>query len=653
MKLTRSWLENYIDIPFSTDELCHHLTMAGLEVDEILSIDEDHIIDIDLTPNRADCLSVKGVARELTSINGKYKYKISEKNKNLDTTCELLEFKFNIIEKNICPRYGLMYLKNIKPHFDMPKYIEKRLNDIGINSINPFVDILNYIMIDIGQPMHAYDADKIKGEISVRFAKKNESFKALDGNEYKLTEDNVVVADSNGVISLAGIIGSQHCSITKETKNIIVESAFFQPSAMANKARKLKLQTESSQRFERGVDYNLPKKAFIELQSIIFKNKICDFSDFNFSDCEDYLPKQKQVKIEFNKIRKVIGVDLKDEDIEKLLLSIGCDYNKKSQIATNPSYRFDLSIHADYIEEIARIYGYDNIPIVSEKINIEPSKQYPPFKMINTIKNYLYNNGYYECINYSFVNDDSLENFNWKHEEFNLHRKITNYMSLEQNKLRSNLASSLIKNIEFNNNVNSEKSYRFYEISSVFSEKLEQVLTCVVNGDKEDENWSSKKQKFDKYDLTTVVEDLGKFFGVDKSKLDYVIKDIYYNKKQYLVLTLSISALIKAKKKIQEEKFINYSKLPYIRRDLSFLIDVTVRYEAILKLVEEINVHSLKKILLFDLYVGKNIPTKLKSLGMGFIFQDELKTLTNEEADKHIEKILKSLKSKFKIELRK
>ena len=153
--------------------------------------------------------------------------------------------------------------------------------------------------------------------------------------------------------------------------------------------------------------------------------------------------------------------------------------------------------------------------------------------------------------------------------------------------------------------------------------------------------------------MTTVVEDLGKFFGVDKSKLDYVIKDIYYNKKQYLVLTLSISALIKAKKKIQEEKFINYSKLPYIRRDLSFLIDVTVRYEAILKLVEEINVHSLKKILLFDLYLGKNIPTELKSLGMGFIFQDELKTLTNEEADKHIEKILKSLKSKFKIELRK
>ena len=347
MKLTRSWLENYIDIPFNTDELCHHLTMAGLEVDEILSIDEDYVIDIDLTPNRSDCLSVKGVARELASINAKYKYKISGKNKTIDAPFEKLEFKFNIIEKNICPSYGLMYLKNIKPQCVTPKYIEKRLNDIGINLINPFVDILNYIMIDIGQPMHAYDADKIHGEILVRFAKKNESFEALDGNEYKLAEDNIVIADSSGVISLAGIIGSSHCSVTEETKNIIIESAFFQPNAMANKARKLKLQTESSQRFERGVDYNLPKKALIELQSIILKNKICDFSDFNFVDYEDSLPEPKQVKIEFNKIRKVIGIDLKDKDIEKLLLSIGCDYNKKTQIATNPSYRFDLSIHAD------------------------------------------------------------------------------------------------------------------------------------------------------------------------------------------------------------------------------------------------------------------------------------------------------------------
>jgi phenylalanyl-tRNA synthetase beta chain len=246
-----------------------------------------------------------------------------------------------------------------------------------------------------------------------------------------------------------------------------------------------------------------------------------------------------------------------------------------------------------------------------------------------------------------------LENFDWKNEEFNEHHKITNYMSVEQNKLRSNLASSLIKNIEFNNNMNSENSYRFYEISNVFGEKVEQILTCVVNGDKEDENWASKKQKFDKYDMTTIVEDLSKSFGVNKNKLNYVIKDIFYNKKSYIVLTLSISELIKAKQGIQEEKFTNYSKLPYIRRDLSFLIDVTVRYESILKLIEETNVHSLKKILLFDLYVGKNIPIDLKSLGMGFIFQDEIKTLTHEEADKHIEKILRALNDKFKIELRK
>ncbi|MDB2461290.1 phenylalanine--tRNA ligase subunit beta, partial [Gammaproteobacteria bacterium] len=482
MKLTRSWLENYIDIPFSTDELCHHLTMAGLEVDEVLSIGKDHIIDIDLTPNRSDCLSLKGIARELNCINKQYKYKLDEKSIDINTTCEQKEFKLNITEKDICPRYGFMYLKNIRQSCVTPKYIVKRLEDIGINSIHPLVDILNYIMIDIGQPMHAYDADKIKGEVSVRFAKKNESFEALDGNEYKLAEDNIVVADSSGIISLAGIIGSNNCSVTEITENIIIESAFFEPNAIANKARKLKLQTESSQRFERGVDYNLPKEALLELQSIVFKNKICEFSDFNFLEYKDLLPKQKEVKIQFDKIRKVIGIDLKDENIEKLLLSLGCDYNKKTNIVVNPSHRFDLSIHADYIEEIARIYGYDNIPVTSERINIEPSKPYEPFHIINNIKKYMYDNGYSECINYSFVNDDSLENFNWKNEEFNVHHKIKNYMSAEQSKLRSNLAASLIKNIEFNNNMNSENSYRFYEISNVFSEKIEQVLTCVVNG---------------------------------------------------------------------------------------------------------------------------------------------------------------------------
>lgn len=653
MKLTRSWLENYIDIPFSTDELCHHLTMAGLEVDEVLPISKDYIIDVDLTPNRSDCLSVKGIARELSCINKQYKYKLDEKSKGINPTCEQIDFKFNIVEKNICPSYGFMYLKNLKPSCVTPKYIVKRLNDIGINLVHPLVDILNYIMIDIGQPMHAYDADKVKGEITVRFAKKNESFEALDGNKYKLSEDNIVVADSSGIISLAGIIGSNNCSVSETTKNIIIESAFFEPNAIANKARKLKLQTESSQRFERGVDYNLPKKALIELQCIILENKICDFSNFHFLDYKNLLPKQKEVKIEFDKIRKVIGIDLKDENIEKLLLSLGCDYNKKTHTVINPSYRFDLSIHADYIEEIARIYGYDNIPVVSERINIKPSKPYQPFHIINTIKKYLYDNGYSECINYSFVNNDFLENFDWKNEEFNEHHKITNYMSVEQNKLRSNLASSLIKNIEFNNNVNSENSYRFYEISNVFGEKVEQILTCVVSGDKEDENWASNKQKFDKYDMTTIVEDLSKSFGVNKNKLNYVIKDIFYNKKSYIVLTLSISELIKEKQGIKEEKFTNYSKLPYIRRDLSFLIDVTVRYKSILKLIEETNVHSLKKILLFDLYVGKNIPIDLKSLGMGFIFQDEIKTLTHEEADKHIEKILRALNDKFKIELRK
>jgi phenylalanyl-tRNA synthetase beta chain len=218
--------------------------------------------------------------------------------------------------------------------------------------------------------MHAYDADKISGDISIRYAKQNESFKALDGIEYKLTSENIVVSDSKNIISLAGIIGSQDSAVTRKTKNIIIESAFFNPKLLANKARKLKLQTESSHRFERGVDFELPNKALNRLIDIIYEIKICEFSDINIIEDVTLLPGSSEVELNFEKIRSQIGINIQDTEIIELLLSIGCKYNKKNNSVMNPSYRYDLSIHADYVEEVARLYGYDNIPVSSEKLNI-------------------------------------------------------------------------------------------------------------------------------------------------------------------------------------------------------------------------------------------------------------------------------------------
>ena len=654
MKLTRSWLEDYIEIPYSTDEMCHHLTMAGLEVDDVFESENDFIIDIDLTPNRSDCLSVYGIARELNCINKKYKFKTKKNNNNsIIAKSKNTDKKFEVDKKDFCPKYGYMYLENISLSSKTPNYIKQKLDDIGIKTIHPVVDILNYIMIDIGQPMHAYDADKIGDKISVKHSKNNEAFIALDGNEYKLEKNNLVITDPEKIISLAGIIGAEDSSVKSTTRNIIIESAFFVPEGLANKARKLKLQTESSQRYERGVDYNLPEKALAKLQSILYENSICDFSDFSVIEEKSFIPKKKEVVINHEMIKKTIGIDIQDEKISEILLSIGCEYNQKTNSVLNPSYRYDLNIHADYVEEVSRIYGYENIPVTPEKIVVNAKKSYLPYKVINEIKQFLYANSYSECINYSFVNDSHMENLDWKNKEFIDHYKIQNYMSLEQNKLRSNLVSSLINNIEYNNNVNSENSFRLYEISTVFGKKTEQILTSVVCGNKEDENWASKKQKFDKYDMTTIAEEIAKLFGLNKSDLDYVIKDMQYNKKNYITFSLSISDLIEKIKHSEIEMFKNYSKLPYIRRDLSFLIDVSITYESILKTIEKINVHSLKKILLFDLYEGKNIPKQKKSLGMGFVFQDKNKTLTHEDADRYIATILKGLEDKFKIVLRK
>ena len=653
MKLTRSWLEHYIDIPFDTNELCDHLTMAGLEVDSITNIKNDSIIDIDLTPNRSDCVSVYGIARELINIDKAYKFKKYNKYQKISSTCSNSKIKFNILEKKLCPRYGYMYLENISTTSKTPTYISERLENIGIKTINPIVDILNYIMIDIGQPMHAYDADKLDGEISIRLAKNKEVIKALDDNEYKLDQENIVVSEKNKIISLAGIIGSKEFSVTSETKNIIIESAFFIPEALSNKARKLKIQTESSHRYERGVDSTLPEEALIILSNIIFDNKICDFSEINLIENEEFLPKKKSVKIDYKIIKRVLGINIENKDILDIFITLGCEYDGEKDCIFNPSYRYDLNNHSDYIEEVARIYGYNNIPAETEKLGVEPISTYLSFNIVNNIKQYLYNNSYSECINYSFANDDILENMNWKHEEFNNHVKILNCMSSEQNKLRSNLVSSLIKNIEHNNNVNSEVSYRFFEISNVFDTNFNQILSCVVSGEKYEEQWAVKNPKFDKYDMTTLVDDIAKLFGIEQSKINYIIDKIVNKNKEYIVLSISITDLAKSIRDAPKEKFINYSKLPYIRRDLSFLIDEVVTYKEILNALKKTNVHSLKKILLFDLYIGKNMPPGKKSLGMGFIFQDKAKTLTHEDADTFIKEILEVLEDNFRIKLRK
>ena len=653
MKLTKSWLEDHLDIKENITNLCNDLTMAGLEVDEVTTLTSDHLIDIDLTPNRADCLSVMGIARELNCINNKYNLKKIKKEIDPEPTCENINLQLKVIDKEICPRFAYMTLRNISEAKKTPENVAKKLQDIGIGLVHPIVDILNYINIDLGQPMHAYDLDKISNEISIRLSKKDEEFIALDGKKYKLDKGNIIICDNNHIISLAGIIGAEHCAVSPSTKNIMIESAFFPPKLIANKARALKLQTESSQRFERGVDYNLPKIALEVLSNIISSNQICYFSEIGLFESREFLPKAKEVNISFEKIRQVLGFEIDDAEIENILISLGGDFDRKNNKIINPSFRYDLEIHADYVEEVARLYGYDNIPIVSEKIDLKPDSKYLPNIISRQVKDYLYKNNFSECINYSFTNDDPQESFDWKNDSFTEHKRISNFMSIEQNKLRSNISSSLIKNIEHNFNVNPKESYRFFEISTVFGKKEENILTCVLSGKKNEENWDAEKRKFDKYDMTTIIEDLSKMFGLKKNDFSYKVSSITKSKKEYIILSVCLDDLTKKIKNNQPESYKNYSKFPYIRRDLSFFIDHTVSYDKISKLVEEINVHSLKKILLFDLYDGKNVPKGKKSLGIGFIFQDENKTLTHEEADKNIERILFELKDHFDIELRK
>ena len=291
MKITLSWLKEYINVPYKINVVCDHLTMGGVEVDSYEKIGNDYLIDIDLRPNRSECLSVKGIARELLCLGYKYKLKNRPRISPLKKTILKNNKHVKISSKKYCPKFCYTILNDININKKTPKNILDRLDIVGIKKTNIIVDVLNYIMIEIGQPMHAYDLDKIDGKLNVRFARSGETINGLDGNRYVLDQSNLVISDNKIIHSLAGILGSVESSISNKTKNILIESAYFDNSILSNKARDLKIQTESSHRFERGVDFTLSEIAIENVVHILQKNLVFDKDKISIVSDRKLLPK--------------------------------------------------------------------------------------------------------------------------------------------------------------------------------------------------------------------------------------------------------------------------------------------------------------------------------------------------------------------------
>ena len=672
MKILYSRLLEAINSKPKIEDLCEDLTLIGIEVDEVKSFQGDKIIDFDLTPNRGDCFSVKGLARDYCAFKDK---KLSLPPKVYFKGNNKLIKKIKLSSKEGCSAYSAISISNLNPKKKFPEKISKSLKAAGIQTIHPLVDIVNFVMLESGQPMHVFDLDKISGDIEVRFAKPKETIKILGEKDLKLAKDCLVIADDKEPIALAGISGGLNHSVSKKTKNFLIESAYFDPGAIKGRARRYGFQTDASQRFERGVDFNLHDEALKHVVNIVQDIYQTDISEIETTK-NKYFPKNKKINISIHDINQKLGTSLKENFVKSILKRLEIKLikvNKSNLTFEVPSHRFDLSIKEDLVEEIARIVGYDNLPqIKAEQVsqNYEKSN----YDFTNVIKTLMKNKGFNEVINYSFLDKKILEDLGLKENSISLKNPLNNSLST----LRTSLLPSLSSNLDFNIN-RGQNFLKIFEIGKTFSKEnpVETLsFAALIFDDEKFKNWNSN-QNYDFYYLKGILEDFFEEFRVDniswkKTKNDllhpYESADIYY--KNNLIGSVG-SIHPKFLKKLDLKKPFHFFEIkvdllprndlrklkapsiyPTSQRDFSFEVDKNINFEQIDKCIKESSEAFLISSKIFDVYAGKNIPEDKKSIAFRVSWGSSKKTLSEDEINEEVKLIISGMQKKLNAILR-
>ena len=644
------------------------------------TIDEfdDFIIELELTPNRADALSVLGIARDVKALSGRSitlpEIKFSTLDKKISDTIDV-----DILDYENCPRYTLAVSEvEVKP---APFFIRMRLIKSGIRAINNIVDITNYVMMALGQPMHAFDLKKLNGNIIVRKAKSGEKITALDGKEYILDDSMLVIADERCPVAIAGVMGGEFSSVDENTKTIALESAFFNPVSVRLTARKLKLHTESSHRFERGVDPNLCLEASKFALTLI--EKYADGKIYSgFIDRKKQEFKRKSLSVSFGGINRLLGSDYTSGEIVEVLTNLNMDIEKEGSDRVKiyvPTYRFDIENEADIAEEVARIKGYDTIeptyPTVEARFKVKDETE----KLSDEIARTLADLGLFETKNYSFVDDRKLRLFDKNVEHFVY---LKNPLVDTQNVMRTNLAVSLMEALLFNLSKGA-RSVPIFEIGRVFFKDgdfaKEFVKVGILLYGMRSFNWHEKGVYFDFYDLKGFTRAIGGVVGIEP---DYTISeeaflhptrsadilmngdkvgylgelhpdlykeyDIKFDKKNRVLIgevNLTIASSIK-KIDILYEKL---PTLPTVWRDLAIVVRRSVKWADIEAEIKRVD--YVYKVALFDVYDKLDDKDKV-SLAFRVVLKRDDKTFTEEEIERVIGEIYGRLKAKFNAKLR-
>jgi phenylalanyl-tRNA synthetase beta chain len=671
MKLTYNWLKDFVDIKVPAKKLAEKLTMAGLEVTSLEEKGNDFVFEFEITPNRPDLLSVIGIAREAAAItNKKFNVKSLMFNaRNIKhSTLDIKQFSIKIEDKKDCPLYTARIIKGIqvKPS---PDWLKKRLELVGLRSVNNIVDITNYVLLETGQPLHAFDFNKIKNDaIFVRRARESEKITLIDGREQNLTREILVIADKERPIAIAGIMGGQDSEVIQETRDILLEAAVFEPVTTRRASRRLGLSSESSYRFERGLDWQNVEFASMRAVNLILKlagGKLV----LSKSTIKPKV-KKKTIILKTEEVNRVLGRDFTVSQIRKALISLCLIVKKQKTKDLNidvPSFRIDISQPVDLIEEVARISGYENIPPRLPRV-VPQDDEMSLIRGRRVIKDILIGQGVNEVITYSLINKSMSRQFGYPDSQL---ITIVNPLTSQQDVLRPRLIPGLISCIGYNLN-QKQKDIRIFEIGNIFRVNQEQPYLGLAYSGKEFNLLSIKGI------LELLLERLG-IVDFEFLKLDY--EHPYFQKEISLSLMLNKKifanlGMIKPDilKRLDIEDFIFAAELeldwlfaqiqktqkryvpiplyPEVVRDISIMLKQDISVGDVIKKIKINRIPYLVDINLKDHYLGKQIPPGYKGLTLSCIYRAGDHTLTAQEIDASHQKILDILTAEFSAQQR-
>ncbi len=647
---------------------------VGVSIVEYLALD-DNIIDIDLTPNRGDCLSLAGVAREVSALNG------IDLSKHVSHVAGSIsdDFPVELLQPEGCPHYVGRIIKGINASARTPMWMQEKLRRSGLRPISPVVDVTNFVMMEIGQPMHGFDFDKLEGGIRVRLATAGEKLTLLDQTEFECRADSLVIADFKKAVALAGIMGGLDSSVQADTKNVFLEAAFFAPLPMAGKARSYGMHTDSSHRFERGVDPGLQVIAMhraTELLLDIVGGKAGPVIDVTNAE---FMPEVPRVNLRYTRINRLLGIQVSRDEVVNMLESLNMQLEdcEEGWMVVPPSYRFDINIEADLIEEIGRMVGYNNIPGTRELAHVNMESCSETQRSTSEIRDVMVGQGFYEALTYSFVSPELQSILDPGQASLALSNPISPDMSVMRTRLLPGLVQALQYNLK-----RQQSRVRLFETGLCFipgENELQQRphIAAVITGSRDNEGWFSQAQQVDFYDIKGNFESILKpsqqsSFRFAKSTNPVLHPgqgaDVLYQDKlvgfvgalhpgviarlqltqPVFVFELELTSLLHSKL----PSFGELSKYPSIRRDIALTVDANIDVQELINCIYSIKSEILQEVIVFDVYTGMEVRNNRKSVALGLILQDFSRTLVDEDVENLVNKVLDQLKKQYNALLR-